>query len=118
MCRSRFHFLRLLATSDGTGEFIFSQVPKGTHNMVIGGMATVNDTIRIVINKDVVDLGAINITANDRGNAVQNALIPTLLLDENNTAADDDGISSQNVSGLLTASRDPFQNTAAFIFGP
>ncbi|HRO41778.1 MAG TPA: TonB-dependent receptor [Flavipsychrobacter sp.] len=111
-------FLRLLATSDGNGDFNFSHVPFGTHTMVIGGTSTFSDTVRIVVNKKVIDLGLINITANDQGNVLQNALIPTLLLDENNMAADDDGISSQNVSGLLTASRDPFQNTAAFIFGP
>lgn len=111
-------YLRLLATSDGTGAFSFSQVPYGTYTMVIGGSGITTDSIRISVNKDVVDLGTINVVANDRGNVIQNALIPTLLLDENNAVADDDGISSQNVSGLLTASRDPFQNTVAFQYGP
>jgi len=111
-------YLRLLATTDGSGDFSFSRVPYGTYMVVIGGTSTLSDSIRIVVNKSVNDLGSINVTMSDQGNVMQNALIPTLLLDENNAAADDDGISSQNVSGLLTASRDPFQNTAAFIFGP
>ncbi|MBS1776432.1 MAG: TonB-dependent receptor [Bacteroidetes bacterium] len=110
--------LRLLTTSDGAGEFNFSQVSLGKYGLVVSGPGVATDTIQIVVNAAMTDLGALYVMPNDRNNAIQAALIPTLLLDENNISSDDDGISSQNVSGLLSAGRDPFQNTAAFLFGP
>jgi len=114
-------YLKLLTTSDGTGEFNFSQVPYGTHNMVISSIGVKSDTVRIVVDKSLVDLGSLNVAPNDQGTSLQSLQIPTIALEDNNdVSADDDNAtsSSQNVSGLLAAARDPFQNTMAFVFGP
>src|SRR5690606_11319196 len=44
--------------------------------------------------------------------------IPTIALEENAISADGEGISDQSISGVLTASRDPFLAAAAVTFGP
>ncbi len=61
--------------------------------------------------RDWIDLGTIelNYVTNLSGD-----FIPTILLD-----VDDDEIGrDENISGLLTATRDVFSSTAAFVFGP
>jgi hypothetical protein len=110
-------FLRLLTNTDGQGAFSFSRVPYGTHTLVIGGLNVLSDSIRIVVNSDVVDLGNIGVTPNDAATSQQSVQIPAIALEELNEG-DDEGNAGQNVSGLLTAARDPFQNTIAYVFGP
>lgn len=107
-----------LVTTDGVGEFIFSQVPYGSYQLVIGGGMMRSDTMRIDINSEVVDLGVLNVSPNDAATSAQSVDIPTIALEDNNVNTDDEGVSTQNVSGLLTASNDPFLRTAAFVFGP
>ena len=111
-------FLKLLAVSDGDGTFTFSRVPYGNHMVVVGGVTAVPDTFRILVNEPVVDLKEFSITPSESAAATQTQQIPTIALEENNLSSDDDGVRGASVSGLLTASRDPFQNTAAFVFGP
>ncbi len=111
-------YLRMLTATDGNGDFHFSQVPYGTYNMVVTGAGFMTDTFMINVAENNVDLGTLTISINEQGSAIQIAQIPTLLIDDNNFSSADDGISSQNFSGLLTAARDPYQNTAAFLFGP
>lgn len=110
--------LKLLSTSDGEGFFDFSQVPYGTQRLIIGGSGVRPDTMNIVISKDLVDLGDINVTSSDAtAGASQMSQIPTIAIEDINVSTDDDGIKTSTVSGLLTASRDPFVNTASFVFG-
>lgn len=111
-------YLKLLTTSDGLGNFSFSHVRYGTHTIIISSPGIKSDTVKILVNKNVVDLGNILVSNNDAINPIQSGQIPTLVLEESSLNSDDDGTTSQNVSGLLTASRDPFQNTAAYVFGP
>lgn len=110
-------YLKMLATTDGMGDFSFSQVPLGTYSVVIGGGNIKRDTIKIVVSKELVDLGIIDVQYNDVQVAVPNVQIPTIAIEDNNVSSDDDGVVVQNVSGVLTASRDPFQNAAAYTFG-
>lgn len=110
-------YLKLLAVTDGEGNFIFSRVPYGNHTVVVGGTMVVPDTFRILVNEKVVDLKDFNVTPNENAAAQTANQIPTIALEENNLSGEDDGVKTSNVSGLLTASRDPFQNTAAFTFG-
>lgn len=111
-------YLKMLTVTDGDGNFVLSQVAYGTHRLVIGGGSTKQDTISINVATDVVDLGTLNLTPNDAATSQQSINIPTIALEESDVSGDDEGGKTQNVSGLLTASRDPFLNTAAFVFGP
>ncbi|RYZ55730.1 MAG: TonB-dependent receptor, partial [Sphingobacteriales bacterium] len=110
-------FLKLLASSDGEGNFSFSQVPYGTHTLVINTSGYRADSIRIMVGKEVVDLGVIDVTPNESAISMQSIQIPTIALENNDVNSDDEGSSTQSVSGLLTAGRDPFLNAAAFVFG-
>lgn len=111
-------YLKLLAVTDGGGEFSFSRVPYGSHLVIVGGTTVVADSFRILVNEGVVDLKEFGVTPSD--NAITQAAqqIPTIALEENSLSGEDDGVRASNVSGLLSASRDPFQNTAAFVWGP
>lgn len=111
-------YLKLMTTTDGAGDFSFSQVLYGTHNMVVSGTGIETDTIQIYVNKPVVDLGTLRIGSADASGSRQSIQIPTIALEDVNDVSDDEGSSSsQNVSGLLTASRDPFQNTVSYVLG-
>ncbi|XZF13750.1 TonB-dependent receptor [Chitinophagaceae bacterium MMS25-I14] len=113
-----FPYLKLLSISDGEGGFTVSQVPYGTQKIVIGGNAIKADTISIVVNKDVVDLGDLLVIVNENAPVTPGQQgIPTIALEDNNISADDDGVKTQSVSGLLGSSRDPFFSTASYTFG-
>lgn len=111
-------YLKMLTTTDGDGNFVMSQVPYGTHDLVVGGNSSKPDTVRISVTGDVVELGTLSLVPNDAATSQQSINIPTIALEESDVSGDEDGGKTQNVSGLLTASRDPFLNAAAFIFGP
>jgi hypothetical protein len=113
--------LNLLTVTDGQGDFSFSQVPYGTHALVLAAPNTIPDTVSITVNAPVVDLGTIDFQPKEAPNSITGLDIPTIALDEGsagNSGTDDDGNSTQNVTGMFTASRDPFLNTATFVFGP
>lgn len=110
--------LRMLTTSDGDGVFTFSEVPFGTYQMVTGGGRVKNDTLTISVNQKVVDLGDLEVIYDDASSSSQLLQLPTIVMENNDAAsADDDGGSSMRISSILTASRDPFVNTAAFVLG-
>lgn len=110
--------LKLLTTTDGNGEFTFSQVNFGTYIMVVSNGYTINDTMKVMVDKDVVDLGPLTAHIDDAAANPLAGQLPTIALEESSSSADDDGISDQSISGVLTASRDPFMSAAAFTFGP
>jgi len=109
-------YLKLLTTSDGKGDFTFSQVAFGTHRMVISSQGSKSDTISILVDKSVVDLGSM-IVSQTAAHGFQALELPTISLDQSFETSDHERVSSQSVSSLLTASRDPFLNTAAYTFG-
>ncbi len=111
----------LLTVTDGQGDFNFSQVPYGNHMLIFIAPNIKPDTSSINVNSPVVDLGTIYFIPEEAPNSINTLDIPTIALDEGaagNSGADDDGNSMQNVSGMFTASRDPFLNVASFVFGP
>lgn len=109
-------YLRLLTHSGGLGEFTFSQVSYGTHTLVITGSAGFTDSVKIVVNKEVVDLGSIKVSQ-VAATTVALPELPTISLAQDFETSEDQSVSNQSVSGLLTASRDPFLNAAAYTFG-
>lgn len=110
--------LKLLTSTDGNGEFNFSQVAYGNYMMIIGNGYTISDTLRIAVDKEVVELGTLSAGIDEAATTATAGQMPTIALEENASSADDEGISDQSISGVLTASRDPFLSAAAFTFGP
>lgn len=110
--------LKLLTSTDGNGEFNFSQVSYGTYTMIISNGYSINDTLKVAVDKEVVDLGTLSAEIDDAATNPTSGQMPTIALEENSSSADDEGVSDQSISGVLTASRDPFLSAAAFTFGP
>ncbi len=108
--------LKLITTSDAEGKFSFSDVKYGSYQMVISGYYIKNDTVEVSIDKEINDLGNVGITPNEAGAQNLNAEIPTITMDEGSISTDDDGVSSQNVSSVLTSSRDPFISATSYVF--
>ena len=108
-------YLKMLTITDDGGEFTFSLVPYGNYSLIVNGTMIVPDTFRISVTENIVDLKEFMVIPND-GAAPTSNQIPTIALEENTLTGEEDGVRASNVSGLLTASRDPFQNTAAFVW--
>lgn len=109
-------FLRQLTNTDADGNFTLSRVPYGDQTLVIGGTTARPDTIRIRVESGVVVLNDIQVMPNEQATSMQSIQIPTIALEEMD-GGEDDGAKTSSVSGLLSASRDPFLNAAAFVFG-
>src|SRR5690606_18443286 len=90
--------------------------PFGIHRIVIGEGRMAADTISVSINEETVNLGVLTLAANEAMiSSAQQLLLPTIALEDRDS--DEENGSATGVSSLLTASRDPFINTAAFTFG-
>ncbi len=111
-------YLKQLVSTDAAGDFELSQVPYGKQMIIVGGRTMKPDTLNVDINSEILDLGVLQLFPNEAAISMQSIDIPTIALEDNNVSTQDDGFASQNISGLLTASRDPFLNTAAFVWGP
>ncbi len=110
-------YLKLLTITDGEGRFTFSRVRYGTQTIIVGGLTFVSDTFRVLINEPNVDLKEFGVVPGETAAAQATQQIPTIALEESDVSSDDDGVKASNVSGVLTASRDPFLNTAGFVLG-
>lgn len=112
-------YLKQLTSTDADGNFSFSNVPYGTQRMVVDGQFNRTDTVLVSVKKEVTDLGYILVKINE-ANALQKGMdIPTISLDDNSSiSTEDEGVRVSSVSGLLSASRDPFTSAVAFTFGP
>lgn len=107
-------YLKILTVTDAHGDFLLNQVPFGTHRLIVRGANIASDTISIYVNKEGVDIGSINIRYDEAALAAQDLQMPTMAMEN---ADDGDDEYAGAVSSILTASRDPFLNTAAFVFG-
>lgn len=109
---------KLLVYTDGDGNFIFTQVPKGNYTLRVGNELNKTEDISIVVGDEVTELGTIVIVAEEgRVNGTTTTQLPTIALEESDNKGEDDGISDQSISGVLSASRDPFLQAAAYTFG-
>ena len=109
-------YLKLLTVTAPDGAFSFTAVPFGNYKVVFSNAEFMVDTVRILVNEAVVDLKEFTVAPNEN-EAIATAL-PTITLEDDNLSAEDDGVRTANVSGLLTGSRDPFQSAASFVFSP
>lgn len=110
--------LKILQHTDPDGSFSFSQVPYGSYQMQVGNGFILSETVNISVDQEVVDIGEVKATPNEASTSFQSGQLPTVALEDESSSADDDGVSDQSVSGVLTASRDPFLSAAAYTFGP
>ena len=105
-------------TTDAQGEFeleLAMDVRQVTFEFFLEGYETTLLEVEVT-DLDVKDLGTISLaTMSATTQLGAEELIPTVVLDDNDL--DDDAV-SQDISGLLTASRDVFVSAAAFTFGP
>lgn len=109
--------LKLMTTTDDRGDFVLQGIPLGKHALLVGDGYSVPDTLHVLIDKEQVDLSTIVLERDAASIHSFNAQLPTIALEESAISTDDEGISDQSISGVLSASRDPFMAAAAFTFG-
>lgn len=103
------------ATTNEAGEFTFAAVPYGTYQLQVIGEDFVSRPRTLILDKPELDLGAMLVSPNPTANLSGEDLIPTVAVSEED---DRSGGNAQNISGILTASRDVFVSTTSFVFGP
>lgn len=109
------------ATTDEAGQFKFENVPYGTHEFKVADTDDSNtdenftaDAQTVDVNQPVLNMGTLFVTPSNLGNVSGEDIMPSVAV-----SGDDDRTGgAQNVSGILTASRDVFVSTTAFVFGP
>lgn len=102
--------------SDYRGNFVLEEVPGGSYELNIRLDNYTDYSVEIKVQGRDLDLGAIGmLPRGEAGVALKEDLIPTISLSDDNLEVEGN---NQNISGILTASRDVFVSAAAFTFGP
>lgn len=109
--------LKVLKFSDGNGVFSFSNVPYGTYTLQIGDGIRASEAIQIQMNSEMVDLGAITIQLTE-GSENSTEQLLSVGLEDIITDLEEDGMSANSYSPILSAYRDPFLSAVAYTFGP
>jgi len=98
--------------TDAAGKFTFSDVPQGNQLLQIKTQGYKDQLLQVVVVKgQVVDLGVV--VADE--DITQEQQLSLITITENDLGDDNSG--SESTSGLLQASRDEFQQSAAFNWG-
>lgn len=97
------------------GYFELTNVPVGSYTLVAETDLYKSLALMIEVKEGENNVGTLKLINQEGGTDMLSAedLIPTISLSENDLRGD----GSQNVSGLLTGSRDIYISTAAFVFG-
>lgn len=104
------------SVTDARGRFVLEGLSQGDYTLEIRLNTFVDFTRNITLSRKELDLGEIGLAPRgDAGVALKEDLIPTISLSDDNLEVEGN---NQNISGLLTASRDVFVSAAAFTFGP
>ncbi|MCB0557966.1 MAG: TonB-dependent receptor [Lewinellaceae bacterium] len=110
---------RASAVTDGKGAFLFFGVEEGEHTFSVKAEGYSDQSIRVAIESDSeqdFNLGTIELAPEQQESGIVNKedFIPTITLSDEDLEQESD---NQNISGVLSASRDVFVSTAAFTFG-
>lgn len=108
-----------LAITDNQGRFQFSNLKNRNYTLIISQNAF-QDSVTVAVDKELVDLGTIKVSFNNSSWGMapqQNVGMPTITLEESSASPDDENMSSQSISGILSASRDPYLSAASYTFG-
>ena len=101
-------------TTDDEGKFTIAGVPDGDYILMLDAEQADELQKKVTVAGAPVDLGEVHVLLQEgNSNVSAEDIIPTVSLSDN----DIQGSGAQSVSGLLTASRDVFINTAAFTLG-
>ena len=95
------------------GYFQLSDIPIGEQVIYFSENDIILKTTTILLGEKEYDMGSLSTT---KSREESEDIIPTITLNENEIDQAED-LSDSNISGLLTASRDIFVNTAAFNWG-
>ena len=105
-----------VATSDGDGVFSFKNLSDGRKALFFS--LDQYETLKLdvtVKDEKVLALGDVFLSINQSTDLISaEDIIPTITLSD----TDNQSAGSQDISGILSASRDIFVSTAAFTFGP
>ncbi len=100
------------ALTNAAGEFVFESVPEGNQAIVVSSAGYVSQTFNLeVVAGQALDLGIVTLEE-DITSEQQLSLITITESD-----LGDDNSGSENTAGLLQASRDAYQQAAAFNWG-
>lgn len=101
-------------TTNLDGTFELTSVPFGAQTISVRNLEGQETLIDVEVNETLIILGDILVQKNSLQSIFNpEDLIPTITLDEGSS----NDIGTDNISGVLTASRDAFISTAAFTFG-
>lgn len=110
--------LRLGVVTDASGTFVLKGIPAEYRTINISALEHARETIDLSGKTGTVDLGTIRLRPGQESTELSaEELIPTISISENDLS-NDNATGGQNISGLLSASRDVFVSAAAFTFGP
>ncbi len=110
--------LDVFSNSDGDGKFEFSEIPFGAQMLQIKGNSVVGMDVPVNVDKDLIEIGDIQVTVNENNPSADNVDIPTIVLEEGSTSnsdqSDDD---NSGGSEFISAGRDRFLQATLFNFG-
>lgn len=109
--------MKVLKFTDANGEFSFASIPYGTYTLQIGDGIRASEIIQINVNAATIDIGDIKIAIQENRTPESYDPMASIGLEDQAIDADDDGMSMNAYSPILTASRDPFLSAAAYTFG-
>lgn len=102
--------------SDARGAFSLFEVPEGDYPLSFTIDGYVALTMDIKIQGQDLELRTVNLVGQRSGSGINTEdFIPTITLSEEDLEQETE---NQNISGVLSASRDVFVSAAAFTFGP
>lgn len=100
------------AITNAAGEFVFAKVAEGNVSLSISSTGYVTQTFNlVVVAGQALDLGVVSL----QEDITSEQQLSLITLTENDLGDDNSG--SENTAGLLQASRDVFQQSAAFNWG-
>lgn len=106
----------IIATTDAQGNFVLYEVPMGSYVIEFSAANYIPVSLNIKAESNDLDLGIVQLLAQpENASVVKEDFIPTISLSDDDL---DQLSTNQNISGVLTASRDVFVSAAAFTFGP
>jgi len=109
-------YSKLLTTTDRDGNFTIRDVVYGNQDLIIRS-GVYSDTLRIAINKALVDLGNLIVSFKERSIIMDEIVLSTISMEELPENFIDEDIVKQSISGVLSASRDPYLSAAGLTLG-
>ncbi len=103
--------------SDEKGNFELTDVPSGSHRVWFKLVSYVALSMEIEVKGSSLQLGTVELVAQEEQTQLENRedFIPLITLSDEDLEQESE---NQNISGILSASRDVFISAAAFNFGP